>query len=262
MAEEIDRYIRISGEVGLPLNFVIKEFHAFDLLGQMAGIVINEKRKCVFKGGTALNKIYLKRWQRFSEDLDFNNYFGGSTGERISKLKELMKGVKGYGVSRPFRFRRTIRFECAYLTPRGQKDKVQVEFNLKNPKSKYASVLRTAESNVCGATVAGVRTYSLDDLVAQKLNAMLDRIEGKDIYDVYHAISLTKNLRGSIKTILKNEGKEISPSAFIANVIKRLESFDTKRIQKLTNPYILLENRPRNWEEILRALQTKLRKMA
>ncbi|PIN83340.1 hypothetical protein COV61_03375, partial [Candidatus Micrarchaeota archaeon CG11_big_fil_rev_8_21_14_0_20_47_5] len=61
----------IAVQYGLPLQFVAKEFYVFDVLGQIAELTAG-KKELVFKGGTALNKIYLGKMQRFSEDLDFD----------------------------------------------------------------------------------------------------------------------------------------------------------------------------------------------
>ena len=48
----------IAVQRGLPLQFVIKEFHLFEVLSQVVSITTAENRKLIFKGGTALNKIY------------------------------------------------------------------------------------------------------------------------------------------------------------------------------------------------------------
>ncbi len=46
---------------GLPLQFVFKEFHLMNVIGEIATAISNEPDVLVFKGGTALNKIYLQK---------------------------------------------------------------------------------------------------------------------------------------------------------------------------------------------------------
>ncbi|MEW5996902.1 MAG: nucleotidyl transferase AbiEii/AbiGii toxin family protein [Candidatus Micrarchaeota archaeon] len=251
--DEKEMYVAISGRVGLPLNFVVKEFHVFRILGQIGGRISKGNYPCVFKGGTALNKIYLGQKQRFSEDLDFNDYEDAGDAERIGRLEGLVEGIEGYEAGRTFRLGNTIRTEMYYSTPWGQKDNVRLEFNLKDPKKEYRTTIETASSVVCGAMVGGLVTYPLEDLVAQKMNAMLERVEGKDVYDVYHAMALVKGMRRSIEWIAKTE-REMGGEEFIQKVVERLNAFHPKKMEKLTNPYILVENRPKNWEENTRTL--------
>ena len=67
---EVCRAIAIR--YGLPLQFVFKEFHLMDVISQIAALTILEPNSLVFKGGTALSKVYLQKMQRFSEDADFD----------------------------------------------------------------------------------------------------------------------------------------------------------------------------------------------
>ena len=67
---EVCRSIAVRN--GLPLQFVFKEFHIINIIGEIAGAAFSSKNPLVLKGGTALNKVYLKKLQRFSEDIDFD----------------------------------------------------------------------------------------------------------------------------------------------------------------------------------------------
>ncbi len=112
------QYGDASARWGVPLNFAIKEFHLYDVLSQMAGLAPQSGLKIVFKGGTALNKIYFDEpLQRFSEDLDFDDYSAGSREQRIGKLEEMAGKIKGYSVGKGWRFRKVLRIECGYVLP-------------------------------------------------------------------------------------------------------------------------------------------------
>ena len=60
----------IAVREGLPLDFVAKEFYLMDLFAHIGKS--GALNKLIFKGGTALNKVYLGNSSRFSEDLDFD----------------------------------------------------------------------------------------------------------------------------------------------------------------------------------------------
>ncbi|MBI4162878.1 MAG: nucleotidyl transferase AbiEii/AbiGii toxin family protein, partial [Candidatus Aenigmarchaeota archaeon] len=66
---DIGHFRALSAKHGLPLQFVIKEFHVIALLGKIMENMGNEQ--IIFKGGTALNRCFAAGISRFSEDLDF-----------------------------------------------------------------------------------------------------------------------------------------------------------------------------------------------
>ncbi len=253
----------ISGKCGLPLDFVVKEFHLFDVLGQVTKIFGEEGYldKVVFKGGTALNKVYFTDLQRFSEDLDFD--LGDSTPSTVySFCKELAGKIQGYEIKEFRRVRATSQFYCIFDSPLGRKDHVRVDISPKKIITSQPLVIGTAYSSFTDRTVTGFRVYSLEDLVARKLNALVDRAKGRDIYDVYTAWEKTHNLPAAIEKSLKSEGKHITVKEFLQLGVAKLEKVDAKQIMRLTNPIIPPLNRPRDWKVKIDTLKQNLLALA
>lgn len=249
----------IAVQHGMPLQFVIKEFHVFEVLGQITAATA-PSRELVFKGGTALNKVYLGKTQRFSEDLDFDLSAEGVKEVRLF-CTELSEKISGYDVSGFRQVRDTLQFYCAYQTPLGGKDHVRVDVAAKKIITEKPLVIKAAVSEYAQRSVTGFYVYSLEDLVARKLHALRTRTEGKDLYDVHSALPLCGGLGGAIGKMLESEGLEEPPAEFLEKTISKVKKADPRKLRNLTNPFIPTRYRPANWAELKGDLLLKLEQM-
>jgi predicted nucleotidyltransferase component of viral defense system len=255
---EVCRFIAVR--YGLPLQFVVKEFHLMNVLGQIAEFVSSRQNLLVFKGGTALNKVYLQKMQRFSEDADFDLVTRTAKKDLLKFCKELAYHIEGYEIEEFRRVGGTMQFYCTYENPLGGKDHVRIDVAPKKLITSKRVESRTAVSEFTQASVSGIIIYSIEDLTARKLNALAERAEGKDVYDVNAALPLcsTATLRVAIERMLESEGaKETAPS-FMEKVLRSLEKANSKKLRNLTNPFIPVAYRPRSWEELKNNLLLKL----
>ena len=255
---EICRTIAIR--YGLPLQFVFKEFHLVDVISQIAALTAQKPDSLVFKGGTALNKAYLQKIQRFSEDADFDLVTKNAGKELSGFSKSLASGLKGYKITEFRRVHTTIQFYCMYETPLGSKDHVRIDIAPK--KLLTAKPLETNQivSEFTHSSISGMKMYSVEDLTARKMNALATRAEGKDVYDVHMAFPMCSGdvLRTAIKLMLKSEDSSETVESFMQRVVIRLKKSDPKKMRNLTNPFIPAANRPKSWEELKNDLLAKL----
>lgn len=244
---------------GLPLQFVVKEFFVFDVLGRIASLPAPGE-KIVFKGGTALNKVYLGGLQRFSEDLDFDS---GTTSlaETRAACGRLARGISGYDTTEFRRVKDTVQFHCVFNSPLGGRDHVRVDVAAKKIACARPLVAGRAASEFAQSVVAGFAVYSLEDLVARKLHALATRAEGKDFYDVYNALSLCGELRKPIEKMLESEESSEDAEGFVWKAISVVKKADAKKLRNLTNPFIPKNLRPPDWLELKNDLALKLERL-
>ncbi len=255
MVEMNETTIRaLAGRIGLPMQFVYKENKLFEALAKILTANQKNKYKIVLKGGTALNKIYFKDLQRFSEDIDFDIF------TKDAKIEEIIQ-IEGFKLEGPWRFKDTIRYHLKYKFLNNE-DSLRVEFAV-NKLPHMVNQISNCEmsSNITGTILYGVPCYSFDDLVARKFNALRTRAKGKDIWDCYHAIDKTINLKKAIEQALKSEKIDMNVEEALQQSILKLKKVDVKEIMKLTNPYIPTSIRPKDWKEIVETLIDRIQNL-
>lgn len=245
----------IAGKEGMPLDFVAKEFYLMELLRELsdAGVL----KAMIFKGGTALNKIYLKENGRFSEDLDFD-FVGKHWQETFKAITTKISGFESLETRRIIR-NKVVQVDFLYKTAWGKKDRVRLDINVK-PYAKTAENLQMEEvaSTFAGQGAGQVQVYGINDLLARKMSALKDRAEGKDIFDVSNAIDLTDRdkLLRAISLVASDEGH--TAKEFLNESIERIKDINYKKMRNITNPYIPLRNRPSDWKILADTLSMKL----
>ncbi len=170
--EELRSY---AAKAGLGLQLVVKEAFLFELAELLEG------NDFILKGGTAINKVYLPAHQRFSEDLDYD------TNESKAKVREIMRGL-GWNVKQEYFMRHSIGFLLSYEFE-GIKDVVKVDFAF-SIKGAYERKQMVSDFLPISKLV---NVYTLRELNLQKEHAFEDRIEWKDIYDLYWMNKLYPN---------------------------------------------------------------------
>lgn len=250
----------IAIRYGLPLQFVVKEYYLMNVVGLVAAFSSSKPHSLVFKGGTAINKIYTRKTERFSEDADYDFVTKDAKTELLGFCKELAATMKGYRISEFRKVRGTVQFYCEYESPFGNRDHVRVDISHKKLITARPVESRIAVSGFTNASVGGVSVYSVEDIAARKFNALASRAEGKDVYDAHAIIELCdpRILRTAIEKALKSEGKEMRANEFISNIKSSVKKSDTRKQRNLTNPFIPVALRPKNWDELKEDLIMKL----
>jgi len=243
----------IAAKTGLALNYVDKEEKISLLLSQLWEIF---GEKAIIKGGTALNRVYLARIgvARFSEDIDID-YFNGNVETSTGEVVEGMKKIKGFNVKGPRILHRMFRFDCYYTNTLGNRDRVKVEFYLSRPSYLEARV-ELVKSPFFDSYPTMFRVYSLEDLLAKKVVALYSRMEGKDIYDVFHALNLDFDVDSFLKALELNLRFYHIEGDFWGELIDKLAQAkkNARQIGNSTNHFIPRTLRP-NWEELIESLR-------
>ncbi len=159
-----------------------------------------------FKGGTALRKIYFPAF-RFSEDLDFTLLQPLTATALQTQVEAVCQRVAAdFGVpmhialwkqSRDLPGEEAYRARIGYIGPLGQPgaDPARITLDL----TCYETVILPADprpilhpySDAPPATLA-VRTYCLEEMLSEKLRALLRRSYPRDLYDVWYLLTVQR----------------------------------------------------------------------
>lgn len=180
----------------------------------------------VFRGGTALNKIYLKPAMRYSEDIDFVQRKKEPIGETIDAIRIVLKDWLG----EPKRklTERSAKLIYTYQAVNGLSAKLKIEIN--TTEHFQVSPLQHIEFSMNTEWFRGtseIVTYSLEELMATKLRALYQRRKGRDLFDVWFVMKQglvnIESVIGMFRKYCANENLIISKELFQKNMeLKKL----------------------------------------
>lgn len=139
----------------------------------------------VFRGGTALHKLFFDPPGRYSEDIDLVQSGAGPIGPVVDAMRAVLdpwlgrpKWKAGQG-----RFTLYYRFETTF-TPVVQM-RMKLEINTREHFAVHGVATRTlVVTNPWFSGSADVATFTLSELLATKLRALYQRKKGRDLFDL------------------------------------------------------------------------------
>lgn len=175
----------------------------------------------VFRGGTALNKLFLNPPARYSEDIDLVQKSSVPIGlalDRIKKILNVWLGEPKWKITE-----RSVKLVYRYTSIDNLPMKLKIEINI----SEHFQVLPLKRElfSVNSDWYLGeseILTYEIDELIATKLRALYQRRKGRDLFDLWYVTQ--QNLIDVSKVIdifqeyCLNDGVKISKLEFVKNL--------------------------------------------
>ncbi len=175
-----------------------------------------EASRIFFKGGTALRLIFNS--PRFSEDLDFSTIYSDDQIEKLlEKLeKKLATEVPGFKISRLYSGKEGIHFKVSF-SPVELKYPLNIRLDFHRVEKLEGREISTLSTRFPVMIFPQILHLSKDAIFNEKIEALLGRSKGRDIFDIWFLLSKgTKPLKGSW-------GEE---------VIDKLKSFPKSSLEK------------------------------
>ncbi|MEX2193029.1 MAG: nucleotidyl transferase AbiEii/AbiGii toxin family protein [Nitrosarchaeum sp.] len=204
-----DDIMKIAGEKKLNPSVVSKDYALGWLLFGISKSSIGDK--LIFKGGTALSKVYFPEGWRLSEDLDFTladeiklEVLEKALKEEIPKIIIDAIGMKVRLKDRPHANEGFYQSRFQYTGPLG-KDTVKIEITKEVIKKADVKKMPT----VFDYPAFDVTVYPLEEILAEKMRAILQRKSKKirDYYDVWRLLKTKKFDREKVKALFLEKCK-------------------------------------------------------
>ena len=180
----------------------------------------------VFRGGTALYKIYLTPPARYSEDIDLVQVRAEPIGETLDQARTVLDPWLGEPrrVFHQGRVNLVYRFESEDAPP--LKLKLKVEINTREHFTELGVKRVPFEvSNPWFTGAVDVSTYTIDELVCTKLRALYQRMKGRDLFDIWYALDQGRIDPATILTCfnryMREEGRTVTQAQFEANLAQK-----------------------------------------
>lgn len=214
-----------------------------------------------FRGGTALHKLYLQPQSRYSEDINLVQISQEPIKETVQRLQERLSFLGESAVSQK-KNNNTLKFRVESEFPPVQTIRIKIEtngrehFTVLGYKQFPFEVNSSWYKGSCKLT-----TFSIEELLGTKLRALYQRRKGRDLFDLYKALSQQKSLdhdaivhcykeymrfvvenSPSQKLFLKNMEAKMKDSEFlgdIAGLIRPDEVFNQKEAYEIIKSMLI-----------------------
>lgn len=144
-----------------------------------------------FRGGTALHKLYLSPQIRYSEDIDLVQINAGPIKPILSRLGEVLDFLPGKVVKQK-RYNNTMLFRMESEIPPVVPIRLKIEINCFEHFTELGLVkVPFSMENSWFSGRCELTTYALDELLGTKLRALYQRKKGRDLFDLYKALTIT-----------------------------------------------------------------------
>jgi predicted nucleotidyltransferase component of viral defense system len=224
-------------EKGLTLSIREKDY----VLGWML-FGFSKLPDLVFKGGTALSKIYFPTIWRLSEDLDFS-YLKGDFEEIIDQLDHIFSLIKTKsGIEF---FLKSKYFNPEYLQLKIQysailgKNWIKIDINRETPIDQVLN--REIHKTYSDYSPFKIKVESLEEIFAEKLRAILERKKCRDYYDIWKLTELDIDLE-RVKRLFRQKCKvkgiefQGIEQVFPADIIEVLTPYWERELSRLLYP--------------------------
>ena len=250
---------RISFEKKIGLNYVCKDEIITDAINQLYLLF---KDKVIMKGGTALNRAFIKDNGRFSEDIDLD-YINKDSSSAKAYIENTMKKFRKLDIDKPRLMNKTFRFDCYYKNELNHKDKIKIEFYLGHNDVIGEAKLTKLESPIIENSTNIFNAYSFESLIARKLVALYDREDGKDIYDLLYSLKKDFDKKKAMNFTKKMcKFYKIEYNKFFDNLLAKFDQFENnhKHIGNSTN-HFLTRNNLIEWNFIIKQLKQDIERL-
>lgn len=187
------------------------------------------KEKLIFRGGTALHKLYSPIQERYSEDLDFVQKTAEPIGNVLRHLHDVLNPWLGEPKWKQTHGRVTFYYAYESEISPIRKMKIKLEINTREHHA-YDELVHLPfgiKSPWFDGTTE-VLSYTLEELMGTKLRALYQRKKGRDLFDLWVMMQHYPHLNKE-KVIecflfyLEKEGNLISRAEFEKNMNHKLK---------------------------------------
>ena len=146
-----------------------------------------------FRGGTALNKLHFPTPLRYSEDIDLVRTTKGPIKEVICRLRETLEpwlGEAEYESSK-------VAPKLLFRVPAEEEGQLRLKVEIVTFETEAFDeplTIKHAADNPWFTGEAEIPTYSREEMLATKLRALLQREQGRDLFDLARALSIFNGL--------------------------------------------------------------------
>lgn len=222
------------------------------------------KDEIALRGGTALNKLFLKTNLRYSEDIDLVRTKTGPAKSFFSAMRSKLDPWLGSPKIKQKKASITLIYRFLSDSEPATNLRLKIETNTRESEPVLAHIERPIEIKSRWFNgKANIRTFQLEELLGTKLRALYQRKKGRDLLDFHFAFKEFKDLDPNIilkvfDDYMRRSNSSVSRAEFEENLFEKIK---TEKFLEDVNSLLIpnTEYSPETaYKEILKKLIEKL----
>src|SRR3989338_41741 len=185
------------------------------------------KDHIIFRGGTALHKLFIIPPGRYSEDIDLVQIKPGPIGPCLKAIRQRLDPWLGEPSWKIKSGRVVLFYRFSPESPTPRHMRIKIEINTREHFNHFDLIdVEYSFENSWFSGKESIRTFCLEELLGTKLRALYQRKKGRDLFDLFIVrdrfpnLNLEKVIEAFVK-YLAYEKKTISRAEFEANLFEK-----------------------------------------
>ena len=189
------------------------------------------QERLAFRGGTALHKIFLKPQVRYSEDIDLVQIKAEPIKDTLTAVRKQLNFLGKPAVKQKANNNTLVyRFESEIPPVINLRLKIEINcrehFNVLG----YKEIEYTIENTWANGS-SKLITFEVEEMLGTKLRALYQRKKGRDLFDLYHALSnldidITKLIKCYKEYMAFSVDRPPSKKQFLLNMDEKMQDPD------------------------------------
>jgi predicted nucleotidyltransferase component of viral defense system len=218
---------------GVDAAVVERDYVLAHIVAQLHRLQLADGGCLVFKGGTALRLVHIGDY-RYSADLDFT-LINGSVKAANAAMASVLAAARDHAGLPMLELTEGDSPSIAYVGPLEATKPRRIKLDLSDSEVVESVEQRTILPSVwLDLPDAGAfDVYSIEEIAAEKLRCIIQRVQCRDIYDIYDIVRLVEDVGVALAEVRplferKTKAKGIDPASFEERFEDRLDRYQTR----------------------------------
>jgi predicted nucleotidyltransferase component of viral defense system len=185
----------------------------------------------LFRGGTALHKLFFHPSARYSEDIYLVQKEAGSIGKLMDVVRDVCNPLLGRPKTKQKRDSVIFIYRVDSEIPPSIPLRIKIEINTREHFSVFKNITKPYRVQSTWFTgESPINTYLLEELLATKLRALYQRNKGRDLFDLWMGIVKgrveSEQIIHAFKKYMDSQNLKVSVKEFRLNLQNKLQDSD------------------------------------
>ena len=247
---------RRADDDGVDAMVVERDYVLAHIVAQLHRANLPDGGQLVFKGGTALRLVHISDY-RYSADLDFTTV-GAMASAATASMVEVLEAARAHA-GFPLLELSEEGNRIAYVGPLEATKPRLLKLDISDTEVvatvEHRTILDGGWSDLPDAVAFAV--YSVDEIAAEKLRCVIQRVQCRDLYDIFRLVEDIGVSLGGVRPLFEQKAttKGLDPATFADKFADRIDRYKGRWGREMSDH--LAE--PPRFDEVVRVVRRHLR---